>query len=225
VLFALNKPVSFAGLLLGFVLAMVVRGVVQRAVFARVSGRRAGLPVFDPKHDFDVYGIVGAALGGTGWGRRAPVAYGDYAPRYRVALSGPLVVLVLSQLALAACFAYTGSLAGFTALALSDTLHGLDFNDNVLQFLWALAGSLLAAGLLMLVPLPPLDGWGVLARRMGPRPSPGFAKAAHWLDDNHIGVVILLIGLALPIGGGASAVLLFLFNLISYPIFALWSAL
>jgi hypothetical protein len=77
----------------------------------------------------------------------------------------------------------------------------------------------------MLVPLPPLDGWSVLARRMGSRPSPGFAKAAHWLDDNHIGVVILLIGLALPIGGGATAVLLFLFDLISYPIFALWAAL
>jgi multidrug efflux pump subunit AcrB len=92
------------------------------------------------------------------------------------------------------------------------------------EFLLGVAASLLASGLIALIPLPPLDGWVVLARRAGRRPSQGFAKAQHWLDDNNLGVVILLIGLIIPIGAGATAVFLFLLDIITYPVLLLWSA-
>jgi hypothetical protein len=89
------------------------------------------------------------------------------------------------------------------------------------QFLLHFAVALLAAGLLALVPLPPLDGWALVLRAAGPRPSPGFAKAQHWLDENNVGVVILLIGIALPLVG--SALVLYVLGIVAYPVFLLWS--
>jgi hypothetical protein len=93
--------------------------------------------------------------------------------------------------------------------------------DYSTQFLLHFAVALLAAGLLALVPLPPLDGWALVMRAAGPRPSPGFAKAQHWLDENNVGVVILLIGIALPLVG--SALVLYVLGIVAYPVFLLWS--
>jgi hypothetical protein len=222
VLFALSTPAAFAGLLLGFALAVLLRGMVQRLVLGRIAGKYGNRPVWDPKNDFDVYGIVAAILGGTGWGRRAPTAFGESAPRISVALAGPAAVLLASQVAFGVLRIAAGRLDGLYLLKVSQVVHGIPAASYLVQFLLALAVALLAAGLLMLVPLPPLDGWTVVLRRAGNRPSPGFAKAQHWLEENNIGLVILLVGLIIPLGGTA-AVLLYLLDFAAFPVFLLWS--
>jgi hypothetical protein len=220
VLFALGKPAAFAGLLTGFVVAMVLRGVVQRLVLRRTA-RFANRPVWDPRHDFDIYGAVAAVIGGTGWGRRVVTPFSEHRPRVGVALAGPAAVLVASQIAFGLLRVVSGPLDGLQVLSLGAVLHGWPVANYPAQFLLHFAVALLAAGLLALVPLPPLDGWALVLRAAGPRPSPGFAKAQHWLDDNNVGVVILLIGIALPLIG--SALVLYVLGVVAYPVFLLWS--
>lgn len=218
-IWALRHPVSLIGLLLGFALAVVLRSVVQHLVASRGQYAVRRQSLFEPRRDVDVFGVVAAVIGGTGWGRRAPDGPGG-SPRVAVLLSGPLAVLVASQLAFAA-YAVLGDPLLLQLYHSSDVLRGIA-GDVTSQLLLPIAVSLLCFGLLALVPLPPLDGWGLLARRAGPRPSPGFAKAKHWLEDQNIGVVILLVGLIIPLFGNLS-LFLFLLDLITAPVLAAWA--
>jgi hypothetical protein len=136
-----------------------------------------------------------------------------------VLLAGPAAVLVASQVAFLA-FRLAGDPLLLQLHTASSVLHGVP-GDAVSQLLLSIAVSLLCFGLLALVPLPPLDGWGLLARRAGPRPSPGFARAHHWLDEQNIGVVILLVGLIIPLIGGP--LFLFLLDVVTTPVFLAWS--
>lgn len=218
-IFALLQPVALIGLLLGFAVSVVLRAVVQHLVARRGPyARRQRL--FDPRRDIDVFGVVAAVLGGTGWGKRATDPGGGW-PRISVLVSGPIAVLVASQLAFAAYRFSGGSPLLLELYAASDVFRGIPTGTAVEKFLLSFAVSLLCFGLLALVPLPPLDGWGMLARRAGSRPNPGFARAQHWLDEQNIGVVILLVGLVIPLAGGP--LFLFLLNIVTAPVFALWA--
>jgi hypothetical protein len=216
VIFALLNPVCLAGLLLGFGVAMVLRGVVQRAVAARAGLR---LPLWNPRLDFDVFGIVSAVIGGTGWGHRAPVPYGR--PSVAVLLSGPLAVIAASQAAFGAYVLAGGHLLGLYAGHGSDVLRGEAVEPYVTLFLLSLAVAMLYAGILAFIPLPPLDGWGLLARRFTGRRSEGWAKAQLWLEEKNIGVVILLLGIILP--PGQRTLILYLLDVVTIPVFNLWS--
>jgi len=218
VLWALGQPVALAGLLAGFALAVVLRAVVQHAVASRGRfARRHRL--FHPRRDVDVFGAVAAVLGGTGWGRRGPDGP-DGRPSTAVLLAGPFAVLIASQLAFGA-YKVAGDPLLLQLANASMVLQGVP-GDAVSQLLLSFAVSLLCFGLLALVPLPPLDGWGLVAGRAGPRPSQGFAKAQHWLDDQNLGVVILLIGLVIPLAAGAP-LFLFLLDFVTAPVFAAWA--
>jgi Zn-dependent protease len=216
VIYALDQPAALVGLLLAFLLALVLRATTQRLVWSRVSGWRSREPLFNPRRDIDPFGAVAAAFGGTGWGRPAPTGP-DGRARPLVLLAGPLAVLVASQI----MFAVYRVAIGPVNTALNTIEIGL-LGSALVQFLISMATGLLWFSLLALIPLPPLDGWGLLKSRMGPRPSAGFAKAQYWLEDQNVGVVILLVGMILPLGLGNAPFLVFILERLTVPFFLLW---
>ncbi|HET6533351.1 MAG TPA: hypothetical protein VFH03_22420 [Actinoplanes sp.] len=200
-LFALGQPFVFIGLLLSFLLALVLR-----AYAIRLSARSLGLTGrSDPvtprlREDVDPFGAVAAAVGGPGWGRMVDV---DEVPRTRgrgraamVFLAGPLAVLVAAQLTLLAfTLLYPDSLI---FLRVSDILRGQFGAPIGAQVLLGIAGGLLAFGLLALLPMPPLDGFGLLwsAQRV---PGRGMRGYRLWFQEKNIGVVVLLACCFLPL--------------------------
>jgi hypothetical protein len=227
VLFALREPIAFVGLLLAFVLALVIRTVAIRLVQRRRvpagwgSTRRSGGKAVDFKRDVDVFGAVAAVVGGTGWGKRVDDAGLRPAP-VKALLAGPIAVLVASQLAFLAFVLTTGYRYSLRGLTSSSILHG-DYSAPALDlFLLSLAVGLLCFGILAFFPIPPLDGWGLL-RHAVKRPGTGFQKAAYWLDEQNVGIAILLAGVLLPLFAGLP-LFLFLLDLITGPVFYAWSA-
>lgn len=224
-LFALGSPVALVGLALAFVLGLVIRVIAIRLVQRRRvpagwdTPRRSGGKLVDVKRDVDIFGVVAAVVGGTGWGKRVEDGGTGPAP-LRTLLAGPVAVLVASQLAFVAFVAVAGRVA-LDALNVSSVLRGdLIGGTSVELFLLSLAVGLLCFGLLDLVPLPPLDGWGLL-RHAVKRPGTGFQKAQYWLEDQNVGVAILLAGMLLPIFQGLP-LFLFLLDLLCWPFLLLW---
>ncbi len=219
-LFALGQPIALIGLLTGFLLAVLLRAVVQHALAGRgrMAMRRGRCSIRVATSTRSASSR--RCFGGTGWGRRAPESV-DGRPKLAVLLAAPGVVLLASQAAFLAARITTDGPFALSLYVVSDILHGIP-GSAATQFLTSLAVSLLCFGLLALVPLPPLDGWGLLARRAGPRPGPNFAKAQLWLDEKNIGVVILLVGLVIPLTGGLP-IFVFLLNVIGTPVMRAWA--
>ena len=228
-LFALGQPVALAGLLAAFVVAVAVRAAVGNAVRSRRGeSRRDGsralgrMRLLDVRRDVDVFGFVGAVLGGTGWGSPLPDVGTRPAP-VAALLAGPLAVIGTSQAALAAHAVAGGSPLPLRAYGAADILRGLPAGvgvDALSQALVSFAVGLLAFGVLALLPLPPLDGWGLL-RHTVRRPGTGFQRARYWLEDQNIGTVILLVGLVLPLGRG-TPLLLVLLDAVTLPVLRAW---
>jgi hypothetical protein len=229
VLFALAQPIAFVGLLLAFVLVLVVR-----ASAIRITGRGLGLTArgepLTPRlltrrlrEDIDPFGAVAAAVGGAGWGKAIDV---DEVPRFRgrgraalVFAAGPLVTLIISQLLLLAFrFAYPGSFS-LALYSPSDVLHGQIDEAAGAEILLAVAIGFLAFGLLALVPIPPLDGFGLLWLCFR-RPGPGMQGYRLWFVEKNLGVVILLAACFFPLGSPA---LLIPIDLIGAPLMRLWA--
>lgn len=237
-IFALSFPVALLGLALGFLASLVLRAGVQRMVAAKlIAGGRLRLSALKPnwRNDIDVFGIIALVLGGLGWGKAAPVnyelnraanydnyGYGGVTPirsqRRSVAitlLSGPLAVLVASQIVFAIFQTlYPDMLIIGRA---SDILVGADADSKGAQFTLSLAVAMLCFGLVELVPLPPLDGWGLLYMAFRKPP----LKARHWLVEQNLGVVILLV-LSLPVLR-SSAILPRFLDIFATPLMRLWS--
>ncbi|MCW6004385.1 hypothetical protein K1W54_07285 [Micromonospora sp. CPCC 205371] len=216
-LFALGQPAAFVGLVIAFLLAVAVRAFMLRLVLRWIGASYRRTPLMPhPRRDLDPFGAVAAALGGTGWGHGV-----DDPPRYRglVFLVGPLVGLVLGELGL---LAYTLIYPDYSSALLinapSDVLRGALAPTVGAQMLLSVAVGLLCFGLLALVPLPPLDGWGLLWASMR-RPTPGGLRARQWLVDNNLGVVALLILLIFPFG---APLLHWLFDLAGGPLMRMW---
>jgi hypothetical protein len=223
VLFALGDPAAFAGLLIAFLF-----GIVLRAVAIRITTRWLGLgprhePVgFRPRHDIDPFGAVVAALGGTGWGRPIDI---DEVPRHRgrgraaaVFAAGPLSALIVGQLALIVytlLYPDTGALHVFTPAAVLRGVPGAIGEQLLISF----AVGLVCFGLLAIIPVPPLDGFGLLSCAFS-RPSPGIAWARLWLGDKNIGVALLLLFALFPAG---YPILLMLIDLIGIPFLRIWA--
>ena len=204
-IFALAQPASLAGLLLAFVVALASRAVVQRLLARRLLRVPLDRPLFSIKRDADIFGVVGAIFGGTGWGHPAPVPdhYSGRRPhdagrRALVLLAGPLVPIVLASAVLALYVSLGRPYLAFASPL--TTLGGLPAAPYLDQFLLSLGIGLLSFGLLDLVPLPPLDGWGLL-RLAVRQEGPGMQRARHWLEEQNVGTAILVVGM-LPIFGG-----------------------
>lgn len=226
-LFALGQPIALAGLALAFVLGLgirvlAVRVVQRRQVPAGWGGpRRAGGKLVDVRRDVDIFGVVAAVVGGTGWGKKIEDAGLAPAP-LRVLLAGPIAVIVAAQVAFFG-FVIVAGRVGLGAMSASSALRGevgLIGGSGLGLFLLSLAVGLLCFGLLDLVPLPPLDGWGLL-RHAVKRPGTGFQKARHWLEDQNVGIAILLAGMLLPMFRGLP-LFLFVLDLLTWPFLLLW---
>lgn len=225
-LYALSRPIALIGLLLAFVLGLIIRAVAIRLVQRRQvpagwGYQRPKSRAVDLKRDVDIFGAVAALLGGTGWGKKVESStYGP--PPIRQLLAGPVAVLIASQLVFLV-YLLTGAAAiQLRFVNASDVLHGEAPGTTLQVILHSMAVGLLCFGLLAFVPLPPLDGWGLL-RHAVKRPGTGFQKAQHWLEDQNLGVaVLLLVGMLLPLFQGLP-LLLFLLDLVTAPVLLLWS--
>ena len=200
-LFALGEPVAFAALVVAFLLGLLIR-----AVAIRLTARTLRLtPRHEPvtprlREDLDPFGAVAAAVGGMGWGKTISV---DEVPRTHgrgkaaaVFLAGPIANILIAQAFFAAyVLLYPENLLGY--LSPSDVLRGFALPVGE-QVLLSLAVGLLSFGLLALVPIPPLDGFGVLWSALR-RPGAGAQQMRLWLEDKNIGVLILLICCFFPL--------------------------
>ena len=201
-LFALGQPVTFAGLLISFVLALLLRSVAIRLFSRRL--RMADGPITPRlREDIDPFGAVAAAVGGAGWGKIIDV---DEVPRGfgrgRAALvfaAGPLVTLIAAQIFFLLYVVLFPSSFELSFYRVSDVLRGQVDASLGAQLVVSIAVGLLAFGLLALIPVPPLDGFGLLwsAQR---NPGRGMQGYRLWFEHKNLGVVILLACCFFPLG-------------------------
>ncbi|HEX5202779.1 hypothetical protein ACFQS1_31220 [Paractinoplanes rhizophilus] len=200
-LFALGTPVAFAALVCSFLLALVLRAVAIRLAARSLGFAHRGESITPRlREDVDPFGAVAAAIGGMGWGKQLSV---DEIPRHRgrgraalVFLAGPLTCLVIGEILIAAySFAFPGDLLAFIGPA--DVLRGIDLPAGQ-AILLSLGVGLVCFGLLALIPIPPLDGFGVLYSALR-RPGNGMQWMRLWFEDKNIGVLILLICCLFPL--------------------------
>jgi Zn-dependent protease len=222
VLYALGHPASLLVLVVSFVVGVLLHGWVQGVVAVRMGDQQARLErrdTFHPQVHIDPFGAVGALIGGLGWAH--PVALPGRRDRRRsvvVALVGPAVniglgvaLLVLWRALLsdglskgaAVIWANAGGSGTVFSVPLSAGTalqHGIPFPGDALGFAVLLAGvSQLYLGVFSLLPVPPLDG-GRLLFALAPVTS-GWQRARHYLIEQNIGLVILIVMLLIPLGG------------------------
>jgi Zn-dependent protease len=220
-LFALGEPVAFVALVAAFVLALVLRAVAIR-LCARTLGMVDRRESIGPRlrEDIDPFGAVAAAIGGQGWGKVISVdeihrGHG----RGRAAavfLSGPLVCILAAQFFFLG-YALTTPLNVLGYLQPSDVLHGMPLPVGE-QALLSFAVGLLTFGLLALIPIPPLDGFGALWSAMR-RPGPGMQWMRLWFEEKNLGVLILLICCFFPL---TSPILLMILDVLGVLFVRLW---
>jgi hypothetical protein len=194
--------VTFAGLLISFVLALLLRSVAIR-LFARRLRMADGPITPRPREDIDPFGAVAAAVGGAGWGKIIDV---DEVPRGfgrgRAALifaAGPLVTLIAAQIFFLLYVVLFPASFELSFYRVSDVLRGQFDASLGAQLVLSIAVGLLAFGLLALIPVPPLDGFGLLwsAQR---HPGRGMQGYRLWFEHKNLGVVVLLACCFFPLG-------------------------
>jgi hypothetical protein len=203
---SLGHPVTFLGLLVGFLLAVVAHAVGQ-AVVSRSSGERwATRDLRKPAKVVDPFGAVSAALAGPGWGVTREVArFRTRGRQVAMLLAGPVASLIVGGLGVAAFLGLGGFRPLLSIVRLSDLLQGVVPLPAGQVFFLALGIEALAVGVLSLVPLPPLTGWRILMLYAGR--SPGWQRAQYYLEERNFGVVALLVLLLLPLGFGGPLLL------------------
>jgi Zn-dependent protease len=225
VLYALGHPLAFAALVVSFLL-----GLLLRAVAVRLTARSLGLAdrheSITPRlrEDVDPFGAVAAAIGGMGWGKPLSV---DEIPRRRgrgraaaVFAAGPLTCIVIAQLFLAAVFVIYHD--GLFAYAYPSDILLAGYSSGVTageQVLLSLGVGLLSFGLLAVIPIPPLDGFGILYSAVR-RPGSAMQWMRLWFEDKNIGVVILLALCLFPFG---APFLLYVLNILGVLFLRAWS--
>ena len=222
-LYALGEPVAFAALVISFLLALVIRAVAVRLTarsFNLIDRRESLVPRL--RDDVDPFGAVAAAIGGMGWGKTLSV---DEIPRWQgrakaamVYAAGPLACIVAAQpFFLAYALTATDHMNLLSVLSPSDVLLGIDLPIGD-QVLLSFAVGLLCFGLLALIPIPPLDGFGILWFAVR-NPGSGLQWMRLWFEDKNIGVLILLIFCFFPFGG---PLLLIILNILGVLFVRLW---
>jgi Zn-dependent protease len=203
VLFALGTPVAFAALLAAFLLALCLRAIAVRLT-ARSLGLADRRESIGPRlrEDVDPFGAVGAAIGGVGWGKMLSV---DEIPRHRgrfraamVFLAGPLVNIVLGEI-LAGAYAVAFPDNDLSYLSPADVLLGIGGPAGQVVLL-SLGVGLLSFGVLGLIPIPPLDGFGIMYNALR-RPGASIQWMRLWFEEKNIGVVILVACCLFPLPG------------------------
>ncbi|WP_285470868.1 hypothetical protein [Actinoplanes sp. NBRC 101535] len=202
-LFALGSPVAFVALLVAFLLGLALRVAVMRFTLRTVGLSPYRRPLhLNPREDIDPFGAVAAAVGGMGWGRQVTV---DEVPRHlgrgraaAVFASGPVATILLGELILAA-YAIAIPDNVLSDLGFVDILRGVGTLPYTDQIMLSLGGGLLAFGLLAIIPIPPLDGFGILWFALR-RPGASMNWMRLWFEDKNVGVLILLLFAFFPTG-------------------------
>ncbi|MBG0567606.1 hypothetical protein [Actinoplanes aureus] len=224
-LFALGEPVAFVALVAAFLLGLALRAVAIRFT-ARTVGlaERRGSLRLSPREDIDPFGAVSAAVGGMGWGRQLTV---DEVPRYRgrgraaaVFVAGPVACILAGEVLIAAyAIIFPANAEVVLSVAgIGDVLRGVAL-PYAEQILLSLGVGLLAFGLLALIPIPPLDGFGILWFALR-RPGPSMNWMRLWFEDKNIGVLILLICAFFPLG---LPILLMILNILGALFLRVWA--
>jgi hypothetical protein len=204
VLRALGTPLSFLGLLVGFLLAVVVQAYVSalaarslgdRAAFRRLGGVRR---VLDP------FGAVAAALGGLGWGVLPEMPLRSRGRLAVALLAGPVAVALCGAAALVLFVLVGGERFAFGQVGPENVISGVT-GPPAETFFYSLGVELLGMAVLTLVPLPPLAGWRLL--ELASTGSVGWQRAREYLVEKNLGVLALLVLLILPLGGSAPLLL------------------
>ncbi len=219
-LWALLQPAVLAGLITAFALGLLLRRSVHYLCAAPWRIRSAGYvdrALFNPRRDIDPYGVVASLVCGIGWG--ASIYLQNRRQRHALWLA-PMVVLLCSQLVFVLYRACGLSQMTLRLVIPSDVIRGIPA-PAFTQYVLTLGVGLLAFGLLCLVPLPPLDGWALLKQWAQHRGS-GLVRATHWLQDMHLGVVILLVASLFSIFDGLP-LLLYLLDILATPILHIWA--
>jgi len=214
VLRALAHPVTFFGLLAGFLVAIAAHAVAQAAVARGYRDRRALRELRKPSRIIDPFGAVAAAIAGPGWGvsRQQPFRWRGRGRQVVQLLAGPAASLAVGAAGIAVYRAVGGPRVLLEAVRLSDLLQGQSAEAVALLVgnggqLFALAFGIeaLAVAVLSLVPLPPLTGWRILMLFSGR--SLGWQRAREYLEERNFGVVALLVLLLIPLGLGGPILL------------------
>jgi hypothetical protein len=225
VLFALLEPLSALGLVVAFLLGLAVRAAGQDlAARALVGSTRPAPRMLSPRRDIDPFGAVAAVLGGTGWGRAAPVAdpvlitRSALLRRAVVYLAGLVLPILAGEIVLGLYHAVSPHSQATQLYRPSDVLHGITGSATD-QLLLSIGIGLISFGVFEIIPLPPCDGWGLLWL-IWRRPGPQAQKARYWLAERNLGVAILLF-LMLPLGisGGLAFPIL---DALGTPLVRLW---
>lgn len=208
---ALGSPVSFLGLLAGFLIAVIVQAYAQAGV-ARLLGDRAAVRrIGGVRRLLDPFGAVAAVLAGPGWGVTPEIPLRS---RGRIAvtlLAGPVAVALAGGAALVGWVLAGGDRASLAGAGVSSVIDGVS-GPAAQAFLVSLGLEALGMAVLALVPLPPLPGWHLL--ELASTGSLGWQRARHYLVDLNLGVLALLILLILPLGGGHPPLLTILDNVL-----------
>jgi hypothetical protein len=222
VLFALRHPAILLGLLIGFVVGVTIRAVLQQRVANGRRLRAAGSrrPARGPWASYlDPYGVVAAVVAGVGWGARVQQRSSRGARAFAPLLVALAVHAVLAVVGFAAYRGLSGPRVLGNGVDASDVLHGsLALGSSAAQVAVGFAVENLACGLLALAPIPPLE-LGVLLWSRLPR-SPGARRFAYHLLEEAWGVLIVLVGLLLPLAGQQPA-LLALIDILAAPLLRL----
>ena len=204
---ALGSPPSFVGLLAGFIVSVVVLAYAQ-ATAARALGDRAALRRLGGiRRVIDPFGAVAAALAGPGWGVAPEIPLRSRGRLAVALLAGPVAVALAGGLALLGFVGAGGSAAILAGHGPGDAINGVAL-PAAQAFFAAMCLQTLGMAVLALVPLPPLPGWRLL--ELLSTGSLGWQRARHYLVDNNLGVLALLILLILPLGGTTPLLILIL---------------
>jgi Zn-dependent protease len=219
VLYALGDPFSLLVLVVAFLVATTLAGLVSSLAASRAGDRTPaaeGRLRPDPRRHVDPFGAVAALLSGVGWAKPVAVPYrASRGATLRITLLGPLVCLLVAAACLVGFGVLGGGVLGATVDLVRDGIpagSGLSYAERAL-LLFGLVH--LFVGLVSLVPLPPLDGGRLLFAR-APQ-SEGWQKAELYLVEKNLGLLAVLLLLLLPLGG-PRPLLQELLNVVGQPI-------
>jgi hypothetical protein len=203
-LFALRQPATLLGLVLGFAVGCFLRVVAQQLY---LGGNRAVPSIKAWRSWLDPFGMVAALLGGVGWSPRPALRPGKPRQVWAMVVIALVVHAVLAAIGLAA-FLGAGGLR--VALPFANTIAVLHGSQGItVSFAQRAALGFgienLACGLLLLVPIPPLELgvalWSTLPRSAGTR------RMAYRVLEEQWGVGVLLVLLLFPLAGEQPALL------------------
>jgi Zn-dependent protease len=233
VIFALRHPAVLLGLFAGFLIGVVAKAIVQRWLVSGSglrrrgrlrsvrSGGRSGFrqPSAGWSSYLDPYGAVAAVLAGAGWGARVQGRRSGRGSDVALLLAGLVVHGALAVAGAAAFNAAGGDYRVFGSAFFDATsvLHGSVDPPTTQAITAGFALINVACGLLVLLPIPPLELGVILWSRL-PR-SPGARRFSYHLLEEQWGVAVVLLFLLLPLAG-QQPLLLVLINDASRAIFA-----